>query len=234
MTSSTSSGAIPDRRTASATASVLCLRASTPRSEPLNEVPTAVLAIETITASGIGSLTLPPASAGSDTCRSWRFPAAAGTNSLVDVEAQGAVEADVLPIEVGIDHNRLDQEGELFGSAHALGKHDVLCGILFQVRKGAEHHGSAHRPGGDGADPDPHRRQVPRHGERHSQNGRFGRPVGYLATLALHTGNGCGIDYHPALSVLVRFIGAHGRTDVPAHVEGARGVHLQGLHERLH
>ena len=49
MTSSTSSGSMPERRTASATARVPSSKASTSSSEPLNAVPMAVLAVETIT-----------------------------------------------------------------------------------------------------------------------------------------------------------------------------------------
>ena len=55
-------------------------------------------------------------------------PGAAGL--LLRREAQRAVEADVLAVEVGVAGDRLDEEGELLGPAHALGEHDVAHEVL--------------------------------------------------------------------------------------------------------
>src|ERR1035437_980935 len=168
-TSSMSIGSIPDRRTASATTWVASSKASTSISDPLNAGPIGVRAVDTITASCMFDFS-------SD--RVWIdcsrtaglprpvMPPQAGTAQpgLLRREPQGAVQADVLAVEGGVADDRLDHQGELLGLPHPLGEHDPLRRILLEVREGTDHERRPHPPGGDGADPDADRCQVPGHG----------------------------------------------------------------------
>ena len=108
-------------------------KASTSTSDPLNAVPIGVRAVETITASAMSE-----PSFGLDSRR----------------EAQGAVEADVLAVQVRVADDRLDEEGELLGAAHPLGEHDALHQLGLDLLGHAQHQRRAHRAGGDGAHPD--------------------------------------------------------------------------------
>src|ERR1035441_4903385 len=65
------------------------------------------------------------------------MPPQAGTAQpgLLRSEPQGAIQADVLAVEVGVADDRLDHQGELLGIPHPLGEHDPLRRILLEVRE---------------------------------------------------------------------------------------------------
>src|SRR5690606_2711823 len=154
------------------------------------------------------------------------------TSGLLGLEADAAVQADDLGVDVVVLNQHPHQVGELRGTAHALGEHHrghqlglELLGVGGEaVDRGVDDAGA------DRVDPDADDGQVAGRGHGHADDAALGRRVGHLSYLALQGRNRRGVDDDTAGAVLVRGLGLADRGGADAHeVEGADQVDVDDL-----